>query len=35
MGTFDFLSGLSGPNANQQAATPAQQYQPFWNTGSP
>lgn len=35
MGTFDFLSGMSAPNANQQAYAPMQQYQQFANTGSP
>lgn len=29
MGTFDFLSGMSGPNANAQASIPMQQYQQF------
>lgn len=29
MGTFDFLSGMAGPNANAQAGAPMQQYQQF------
>ena len=35
MGTFDFLSGMSAPNANQQAYAPMQQYQQFANVGQP
>ena len=35
MGTFDFLSGLSAPNANAQASAPMQQYQQFANVGQP
>lgn len=29
MGTFDFLSGIAGPNANAQAGAPMQQYAQF------
>lgn len=32
MGTFDFLSGMSAPNANAQAYAPMQQYQQFQPT---
>jgi hypothetical protein len=35
MPTFDFLSGMSGPNANAQAQMPMQQYQQFANAGQP